>query len=119
MTLEQFYALPEAEDWIADWEIEAERCKFHGGPYSECPDGEIDWFPQRAICRPTMQLDAARRRYEELHKDKPYHSGDFTRWAEKPSLQFPFHYSDGVTIWMSRDDLTPDDDFLAQAPSPG
>ena len=117
--LDALYALPEVEDIIADWEIEQERCRFHGGPYGECPDAEKPWYPQMAICYPTMQLDAAKRRYEEIHKALPYHDGSFKRWAEKPSLGFPFHHSDGVTIWMSREDLTPDDDFLAQAPSPG
>lgn len=63
-----------------------------------------------------MQLEAARRRYEQLHEDKPFHDGTFRLWSEKWSRLTPFHYSDGVTIWLSRDDLTPDDDFLNQAP---
>jgi hypothetical protein len=113
-SLAAFYALPEVEEWIADWEIEQERCKFHGGPYTECPDADADWFPQMSTCYPTMQLEAVKRRYAELHKDRPYHDGTRVIWAEKPSRLTPFHFSDGVTFWLSREDLTPDDDFLAQ-----
>jgi hypothetical protein len=64
-----------------------------------------------------MQLEAARRMYAKRHEDKPFHDGSFTIWSEKPSKLCPFHYSDGVTIWLSREDLTPDDDFLGNTPS--
>jgi hypothetical protein len=59
-----------------------------------------------------MALHAARRKYDALHKDAPYHDGMFTAWAKERSDAYPFHYLDGVEIWVSRDDLTPDDDFL-------
>lgn len=63
-----------------------------------------------------MQLAAANRMYDLLHEAKPYHDGTFRLFAEEPSRLTPFHYRDGVTIWISKDDLTPDDDFLAQRP---
>lgn len=81
---------------------------------SECGDPEADWFPQRAVCYPTMQLEAIRRRYDQLHQDKPYHDGTFSWWTEEPSDATPFHYLDGVHLWVSREDLTPDDNFLDQ-----
>lgn len=59
-----------------------------------------------------MQAAAANRLYDLAHEDKPYHDGSFTRWAKEPSRQFPFHYRDGVTIWLSPVELNPDDDFL-------
>lgn len=53
-----------------------------------------------------------------LHEKRPYHDGSFPddlgQWSEKPSLARPFHYTDGVTIWMAPVDLSPDDDFLGQ-----
>lgn len=64
-----------------------------------------------------MQLEAAKRLYEKRHKDQPYHDGTETIWAEEPSQLTPFHFSDGVTIWLSREDLTPEDDFLGNRPS--
>lgn len=67
-----------------------------------------------SVCQPTMQLEAAKRRYAKLHEERPYHNGTRTVWAKEPSLQFPFHYSDGVSFWMSPVDLSPDDDFLGQ-----
>lgn len=63
-----------------------------------------------------MQLKAAERIYGLIHKDRPYHDGSFERWAAEPSARFPFHFMDGVTIWMSEVELAPDDDFLEQNP---
>lgn len=59
-----------------------------------------------------MQLKAAQRAYGERHKGQPFHDGTFTHWAEKWSPHMPFHYMDGVTIWMSETDVNPDDKFL-------
>lgn len=59
-----------------------------------------------------MQLKAAVRIYENLHKDKPWHDGSFQIWSDQFSRLTPFHFSDGVTIWLSETDLAPDDKFL-------
>lgn len=67
-----------------------------------------------SVCWPTAQLEAAKRRYELLHENEPYHDGN-GHWAEKPSLDYPFHLSDGTSFWMSPVDLSPDDDFLGQS----
>ncbi len=42
----------------------------------------------------------------------PFHDGSFSRWSKEPSREFPFHYLDGVTIWLAPTDVNPDDDFL-------
>lgn len=68
----------------------------------------------RAVCWPTAQLEAAKRRYELLHHEKPYHDGTFSRWSKDASLKYPFHAFDGVSFWLSPIDL-PDDDWLEQA----
>lgn len=67
------------------------------------------------MCHEAAQYLAARRRYDLLHADKPYHDGTETSWAAEPSLSHPFKYDDGVRIWLSRVDETPDDDFLKQS----
>lgn len=59
-----------------------------------------------------MALAAVRHKYEALHNDQPWHDGTFTLWADKRSDDYPFHYLDGVEIWVSPEDLTPEDDFL-------
>lgn len=60
-----------------------------------------------------MALDAARRSYDALHKEKPYHDGSFSVWHKEPGPMTPYHYLDGVRLWVSQADLTPDDDFLS------
>lgn len=80
-----------------------------------CGDPHRAWYPQRTICYSSMVRESAQRRYEELHKARPYHNGTFEHWSEKPDRDHPFHYSEGVTIWASEHDLTPDDDFLDDA----
>lgn len=62
-----------------------------------------------------MEVQAANRRYDELHEDRPYHDGSFTRWAKEPSRQTPYHYRDGVSVWVAPVDLSPDDNFLTDA----
>lgn len=114
LSLSEFYAHPDAEDWIADDELERDTCQFHGGPRSECGDDERDWFPQLSICQPSMQLEAAKRRFERLHQDRPYHDGTMTLWAKDSSDAFPFHYADGVSVWMAPVDLGLGGDFLEQ-----
>lgn len=54
----------------------------------------------------------ANRLYDQRHEKKPYHDGTERIWTEKSTPFTPFHYRDGVHIWVSVDDLTPDDDFI-------
>ena len=61
-----------------------------------------------------MQREAVIARYHDLHKDRPFHDGLFRIWAKERSAMTPFHYTEGVSIWLSREDLTPDDDWLGQ-----
>jgi hypothetical protein len=71
-----------------------------------------DWYPQRDVCPAAMQLAAANRRYDAIHKNKPYHDGRFLTWADKPSALTPFHHRDGVRLYVARYDVNPDDQFL-------
>jgi hypothetical protein len=75
--VEEFLASPDAEFRIARWEQERGRCPVHGGPTSECPDDERDWFPQRDVCWPAAQAAAANRLYDLIHEEQPFHDGSF------------------------------------------
>lgn len=66
-----------------------------------------------------MDLAAAEWRYEQLHKDRPFHDGTFPtdrrKWAKERSLKRPYHYRDGVKLWISDVDHAPHDHFLGDA----
>lgn len=59
-----------------------------------------------------MELAAANWRYDDLHRARPYHNGDRTRWAAEQSKDFPCHYRDGVTIFVTETDLNLGGAFL-------
>lgn len=52
--------------------------------------------------------------YDELHKDRPWHDGTEAIWAAEYSKVTPWHYRDGVSIYLAKFDENPDDDFLGQ-----
>jgi hypothetical protein len=85
-------------------------------PREVCGDPERLFYPQRAICWATANQAAAARRYEQMHHDMPFHDGNFANWSKNASLDAPYRYDDGVTIWVSPDDITPDDHFLSATP---
>lgn len=66
-----------------------------------------------------MELAAAEWRYDQRHKDRPYHDGTFPtdrrKWAKERSRKHPFHYRDGVDIWIAAKDVNPHDHFLGGA----
>jgi hypothetical protein len=66
-----------------------------------------------------MQRAAAARRYEALHEERPYHDGNFRRWFKDPGPNSPFHFRDGVTIWVASTDVNPEDDFLKHSTQTG
>ncbi|MDF9716032.1 hypothetical protein [Nocardioides sp. ChNu-99] len=72
----------------------------------------MEWFAQRTICYATREREATEALYAQLHKDAPYHDGTEESWAKDRSPDHPFHYSDGVTIWIADEDVNPDDRFL-------
>lgn len=77
-----------------------------------CSDPEQPWYPQRIYCYATAAQQSAARQYDTLHEDMPFHDGTFTNWGEKCSPFTPFKHDDGVTIIVTAEDFTPDDDFL-------
>lgn len=87
-------------------------CSQHGGPFDECGDSEQPWYPQRTVCYAAMETAAANWRYDQLHEKEPFHDGSFTSWAKDRSGAHPYHYRDGVTVWVARTDINPGDEFL-------
>lgn len=116
MTSEQFAALPEREQdlQLAEDALRDEACPECHGDLAECGDLERDWFPQRHICLRTAARKMAQRKYEALHKELPYHDGTFAQWSKEPTDATPFHFSDGVTVYVADSDINPDDDFLTK-----
>lgn len=89
------------------------KCSQCGGDRADCSDPEKMWYPQRAICHLTRERMAAERRYAELHKDRPYHDGTERSWAKEASRTHPYHFNDGVHVWVAVEDVNPDDQFLS------
>lgn len=87
-------------------------CADHGGPLSECADDERVWYPRRHICYASMELAAADRRYRALHEEMSYHNGTFDDWAKKASKSHPYHFMDGVRLYVSETEDT-SEDFLS------
>lgn len=81
-----------------------------------CSDPDVTYYPQRSVCYADMNAAAARRIYDELHGEGShmlFHDGSFEVWSPRFSTGMPFKHDDGVSIWMSTEDLSPDDDFLS------
>lgn len=70
------------------------------------------FYPYRAICYASMETAAANARYDDIHKDEPFHDGTFENWSAKRTHAFPYHARDGVVIGASTTNLNPDDAFL-------
>ena len=77
-----------------------------------CRDPQVTWYPQRTVDYAAMNAAWANWKYDEAHKELKYHDGTFRRWSNTRSEAYPFGYKDGVTVTVSTEDLTPDDDFL-------
>lgn len=76
-----------------------EVCQNCGNLRSVCSDPSRTLYPQRSICYPTAVRDVAYRLvYAKYGRPDPK-SGDM-------------HITDGMAIWASEHDLTPDDNFV-------
>ncbi|MGZ8723173.1 MAG: hypothetical protein ACXWYG_03910 [Aeromicrobium sp.] len=70
-----------------------------------------------------MAAAAANRMYDLLHAELPYHDGTFSSWAKEPVdangvLTHAYHYREGVNVWVSPADASPDDKFLTDPAAP-
>ncbi len=80
---------------IAEDELVCSSC---GSLKSVCSNPEQGWYPQRDFCSNAASHEVTMRRLRHKHKDN-----------EPGKAPHPL---DGVTVWMSTQDLTPDDNFV-------
>ena len=94
------------------WESDRLICSQCGNVREDCSDPTKPWHEQRDICYARRAQAWADRMYGEKHKDRPFHDGNDRGWSDKATARAPFHFRDGVRVWVSPYDLTPDDKFL-------
>lgn len=116
MTLEEWDALPDGERdlWVADDVARSSRCPKCDRPLWECSDQERVRFPQRAVCFESMEREAADRAYAELHEARPFHDGSFMSWSAERTRSHPYHFRDGVTVYVADEDAAPWDEFTTR-----
>jgi hypothetical protein len=97
LTPSQFRALPDEDRdlMLAEKELVCPSC---GNLRSLCSDPNVPWYPQRSTCYATASLEVVRRRLRKKH--------------EKDEPGSKLHPLDGMGVWVSQFDLTPDDDFI-------
>jgi hypothetical protein len=61
-----------------------------------------------------MEREAASRAYAELHSERSFHDGTFTSWAKERSRSHPYHFGDGVSLWVADQDAAPWDEFTTK-----
>ena len=74
-------------------------CSSCGNLRSLCSRDDVEWFPQRLVCNATAARQLVERQFHAKHE------------GEKPTPE-DYHYTDGVSLWVSEMDLSPEDDFL-------
>jgi hypothetical protein len=89
----------EREAWDAWLEWKSSLCPHCGNPRSICSDPMRPWYPQRDVCWATADLEVHERRWRKKHE------------SAKPDEQGRLP-TDGTHLWVSPEDLTPDDRFL-------
>jgi hypothetical protein len=75
-----------------------EVCPDCGNLRSVCSDPERAFYPQRRMCYATAVRELTLRRLQAKHK-------------QEPGID-DLHPLDGMGVYVSPDDLTPDDDFV-------
>lgn len=94
------------------YEAELLICSNCGNLRKDCSDPTKPWYPQRHTCYARRAQAVADRMYGEKHDEAPYHNGSDAGWSKKSTRKSPFHFRDGVQVWVSEHDLSPDDRFI-------
>lgn len=96
---ESEFDVNERDSWYAKWEYEAAICPQCGRLRSVCEDPATPWYPQRSTCWASAAQEVVLRKLHDKHeKSTPDGAG--------------YLPTDGVSVWVSDQDLTPDDNFL-------
>lgn len=80
-----------------------------------CSDPATLWYPARIVCYAEMAQQAAAKTYDENAEKygRKFHDGQFKTWHSERTDATPFPHDAGVTIVVTREDMTPGEDFLA------
>lgn len=94
--------------------IEAESlvCPQCGNLREDCSDPDKPWYPQRNICYASREQAAADRRYGAKHEKQPFHNGRDVGWSKDSAKHAPYHFREGVRVYVAPFDVNPEDDFL-------
>lgn len=65
-----------------------------------------------------MNLASLRARYAAQHEKKPFHDGTFHGWSAERTPDAPFHFTDGVSLYVSEQEPAEGEDFLTDAKRP-
>lgn len=84
------------DELLAYEELVCHRC---GNLREVCSDPNIGHYPQRSMCYVTATVDLTRRRLAEKYEKRP------------PGTK-ALHPLDGMSVWASPEDLSPDDKFV-------
>lgn len=97
--VEPEFDVNERDNWQALAEYEDALCPQCHQLRSICEDPEQLFYPQLHRCNATAATQASNRLWQKRHKDaKPDAAG--------------YLPTDGTAVWVSEQDLTPDDDFI-------
>lgn len=83
---------------LAEYDLVCSSC---GNLRSVCSNPAVDWYPQRDVCYATAAREMTWRRLERKHEKNDR--------AKALTQAHPF---DGLSVWVSSENLTPDDDFV-------
>lgn len=93
----------ERDNWDALHEYEDALCPQCNQLRSICEDPNTDFYPQLHTCWASAAVTVSTRRFHKRHdKAKPDKAG--------------YLPTDGRLVWISTEDLTPDDNFLGDPP---
>ena len=74
-------------------------CPACGRLRAECSDPTRYWYPQRQMCYASANIEATKRRVAKKYEGN----------EPKPNR---LHPTDGMSLWVSPEDLNPDDKFI-------
>lgn len=77
-----------------------ELCPSCGNLKSVCSDPTMPWYPQRSVCYATAAREQVWRMTWERYG--------------RPEQKDAKHVTDGLSWWLHREDLTPEDDFFGE-----
>jgi hypothetical protein len=100
--VEPEFDVNERDSWVALWEWDQAVCHECGQLRSVCSDPATVWYPQRNVCYATATRQNIDRKWVNKHRDR------------KPDMA-GYLPTDGVTLWVATEDISPEDYFLQPA----